>query len=114
MTVAIERHVDARMHQRHVGDFDAAGEQWEETKPRRQPVGRQHRLGIVAERDITEADRAGREQRDCDITAQHEIEAGDVANFGLGGLAHRVGRNQQGHRAKRGKARQHDGGDGDP
>ena len=86
--IAVEGHVDARPHQRHVGDLDAAGEQREEPQPRRQPVGRQHRLGVVAERHIGEADRAGRKQRDRDVAAQHQIEAGDVADFGLGGLAH--------------------------
>ena len=83
-----KRHVDARPHQRHVGDLDAAGEQREEPQPRRQPIGGQHGLGVVAERHVGEADRAGRKQRDRDVAAQHEIEAGDVADFGLGGVAH--------------------------
>ena len=109
-----KRHVDARAHQRDVGDLDAAGEQREEAQPRGQPVGRQRRLGVVAERHIGEADRAGREQRNRDVAAQHQIEPGDVADFGLGGLAHGVGGNEQRQRAKRGEARQHDGGDGDP
>ena len=105
VAVAIEGHVDARPHQRHIGDLDAAGEQREEAQPRRQPVGRQRRLGVVAERHVGEADRAGREQRNRDVAAQHQVEPGDVANLGLGGLAHRVDRNQQRHRAKRGEAR---------
>ena len=61
-------------------------------------------LRVVAERHVGEADRAGRKQRDRDVAAQHQIEPGDGADFGLGGLAHGIGGNEQRHRAKRGKA----------
>ena len=48
-----------------------------------------------------------------DVAAQHQIEPGDAANLGLDRVAHALDGNEQRHRAKRGKARQHDGGDGD-
>ncbi len=93
--VVIEADVDARAHQRYVGDLDAPGEQREETQPRRELVGLDRRLGVAAERHIGEADRAGRKQRNRDVAAQHEIEPGDVADFGFGGLAHPVDWDQQ-------------------
>ena len=41
--VLAEHHVDARPHQRDVGDLDAAGEQREEPQPRGQALGRERR-----------------------------------------------------------------------
>ena len=78
-----------------------------------QLIGRKHRIGILAERHIGEGDGAGRKQRNVDVAFQHDIEAGDVADLGLGGIAHGVERHEQRDRGKRREAGQHDGRDRD-
>ena len=83
-----------------VGDLDAADEQRQEPQPRGQPVGRERRFAraVLAQHHVGETHGAGREQRDGDVAAQGQVEAGDVADLGLGGFAHAVGRDQQRHR----------------
>jgi hypothetical protein len=54
--VAIEADVDVRAHQRDVGDFDAAHQHREKPQACGKLVGGERGLGVVAERDIGEAD----------------------------------------------------------
>ncbi len=62
--VGIEDDRDGRLHQRHVGDLDASGEQWEKAQPRHHALrGERRRPGaVVAEAHVIEAYAAGREQ----------------------------------------------------
>ena len=64
---------------------------------------------LVAEADVVEAHRSGREQRDRGAAAQHRIEAGDGADFGLDGLAHGIGRDQKRHHHEDAEARDRQG-----
>jgi hypothetical protein len=45
---------------------------------------------------------------------QHQIEPGDVADLGLGGLAHVVDGNQQRHRNDHGRAERHNRSNSNP
>ena len=60
-----ERDSDGRTHQGHVGDLDAAGQQWKISQPRNQLVGSDRRLagGLVGEHDVAKAHASGWKQQ---------------------------------------------------
>ena len=103
---------DRRPHQRHVGDFNASGEQWKIAQPRGQFVRHNRRFAgaVVAKYDVMEAHSSGWEQRNLEITAQHRIETGDRVNFLRHGITHRRGRHQERQRNQRDECHHDHGG----
>jgi hypothetical protein len=83
--------------QRHIGDLDASDQEREEAQPRYHVLGSEPRPAVaaLAQADVVEAHRAGREQRYRGAAAQHRIEPGDGADLGLHGRAHGLGRHQK-------------------
>ena len=99
---AVDRHQDARIGQRQVGDVDPAGQQRQEAQARGQPRGMQRRLALaVAERHVRQHDLPIGKQRDRDVAAQNRIEPGGGTDFGLDRLADLVLREQERHHGQR-------------
>ena len=88
---------DGRPHQRHVGDFDTAGEQRKIAQPRRHLIGQHRRLAgaVVAEHDIAKAHGSGWKQRYRNLAAQHRFEPGYGVDFLGDRIAHRGRGNQK-------------------
>ena len=109
-----EGHRDGRPHQRHVGDFNPAGEERKIAQTSGQFVDDHGGLAgtIVAEQHVVKAHRAGRKQRDRDLTAEHRVKPGHGVNFPDDRIAHRCRRNEDGQRDKRDKHRPDHGGNG--
>ena len=92
-----ERDGNGRSHQRHVGDFNPSREEREIAQMSGQFVGDYAwRAGaVVAEHDVVEGHRTGREQRDRDIAAYYRIKSGNGVDFFGDGISYRRGWNEK-------------------